>query len=128
MGIAGKTTKDMERAKFKDDENGDVAVNILGSGTFRPSGLNNGGKITVVTINNTTWTALPVTALADRNALSIQNDSTQNIKINYDNGVSGYVGITIFPNGERFYDITDDIIIYAKSETSSCEINVEELS
>lgn len=98
------------------------------SGSFTPSGLRNGGLITVVTVNQTTWTALPAAALANRNTLCIQNRSGQQIKINYSSGVVGYVGIAIDDGAERFYDITDDIILYCKSMASSCSVTVEEIA
>jgi hypothetical protein len=51
------------------------------------------------------------------------------VKLNYDAGVSGFVGASVFPGGERFYGITDNIILYAKSEPGfTCQVTVEELS
>ncbi len=95
---------------------------------FTVSGLKIGGRITEVELNTSTWTALPSTALASRNALSIQNRSGIEIKINYDNSVSSYTGIVIPNNGERYYDISDSIIIYAKSLTGTPIINIEEIA
>lgn len=88
------------------------------------------GKVTEVAISNTTWTALPATPLTNRNVLTIQNPqaTAQDIKVNYDNTVSGYVGLIILPGSERFYSVTPGVIIYAKSATSSCTLNIEELS
>lgn len=98
-------------------------------GSFAPSGLKNGGAVTEVTLNDSTWTALPGTSLTDRNAIAIQNLSGNEIKINYDNGVSGYVGMTIPDGGERQYDLTDAITIYGKAESGATPtITVEELS
>lgn len=92
-------------------------------------GLSRAGKITIVSINQTTWTALPASALAFRNAINIQNETAQKVKVNYDNTTVGFVGMTVFANGgERQYAITPAIVIYAKSETSTIDINVEELS
>lgn len=100
------------------------------TGTFSPSGLKNGGKVTEVDIDDTTWTAIPGTALTLRNALSIQNRTGVECKINYDNAVVGYVGIVIPDAGERFYDITDDIVVYAKAAPGSGTVTlfIEELS
>lgn len=98
------------------------------SGNVTVSGLTTGGKVTEVTIDNTTWTALPPSALTLRNALAIQNRSGQEMKVNYDNSVVGYVGMVIPDGGQRFYDITDSIVIYGKSATSSITINVEEIA
>jgi hypothetical protein len=124
---------DLERAKFVDpDETGDVAVRVFAdnfSGTFTPSGLNVSGRVTEVTLSDSAWTALPTTALTNRNAISIQNWSGTQIKVNYNNGVSGYVGMVITGSGgERSYDITDDIVIYAKAQSGTPTITVEELA
>tara|TARA_R110000868_G_scaffold132464_6_gene343579 strand:- start:290 stop:673 length:384 start_codon:yes stop_codon:yes gene_type:complete len=119
---------DREYAKFQEDEAGLVRIRTITEGSLRPQGLRTGGRITEVTINASTWTALPVTALTDRNALGIQNRSGQEIKINYDNTTVGYVGVYMDDGEQRFYDITDDIQIYAKSSSSSCAVVVEEIS
>lgn len=92
------------------------------------SGLRIAGRITEVELNDTTWTALPPTPLSKRNALSIQNISGVNIKINYNNTEVGYFGVQIASGLERFYDLTDEIQIYAKSQIGSPRIIVEELS
>ena len=121
------TTREYE--KFEEVA-GDVAVRVkpLGNFNVQLSGLNIGGRITSVSLNNTTWTALPSTPLSNRNAMSIQNTSAEEIKINYDNSVVGYVGVKISPDSERFYDVTENVIIYAKSSASSITIQVEELA
>ena len=93
-----------------------------------PSGLSVGGKITEVTLNSTTWTALPAVPLANRNAVGIQNRSGIEVKMNYDNTVVGYVGVVIPDSGERFYDITGAIILYAKSVSGTPKVIVEEIA
>ena len=113
------------------DTNGDLAIRTLSdaiTATFTPSGLFKEGKVTQVTLGDSTWTAMPSSALADRNAISIQNGSATDIKINYSNAVSGYVGITIKAGFERYYDIKDSIIIYGKSESGPVQVMVEELA
>jgi len=123
---------DRELDKFEDVSGETVVKTRVVSGAitgeFSPSGLINGGLITEVTLNSSTWTALPATPLSDRNALAIQNYSGQDIKINYDNSAVGYVGVLIKNESERNYDVKDTIIIYAKSSTSSCTVTVEEIS
>ena len=94
----------------------------------RNVGLTTGGKVTEVSINPTTWTALPSTALEDRNAVGVQNRTGQEIKVNYDPGVSGYVGMVVSNGSERTYDITDGIILYAKSIDTIVTVNVEEIA
>lgn len=111
--------------------NGDIAVRVSGanfSGTVSISGLREGGRITEVALNPTTWTPLPAVALLNRNALNIQNSSGEEIKVNYDSGVAGYKGIVIGSGSERSYDIQDDIVMYGKSVSSVVNINVEEIA
>ncbi len=93
-----------------------------------PSGLRTGGLVTVVALNSSTWTALPATPLSGRNAVAVQNYSGIEIKINYDTGVAGYVGMTVIDKSERQYDITDAIILYAKSASGTPSVNVEEIA
>lgn len=96
---------------------------------YQPSGLQNAGRHTVVTVNASTWTPLPANALSDRNAIAVQNNTATNVKLNYSNAISGYVGMTIRKNGgERQYDIKDTIILYAKSESGTVNLDVEEIS
>lgn len=97
-------------------------------GVVSPSGLRNGGLITAVNLSSGVWTALPPNALPGRNAICIQNISGVEIRIQYDNSVSGYFGVTIASGAERFYDITDAIQIYAKASAGSPIIVVEEIS
>ena len=126
-----RNISDREYDKFVDDGSGNTAVRVSGanfSGSFSVSGLKNGGKVTEVTIDDTSWTALPTSALSNRNAMAIQNYSGQDVKLNYDNAIVGYVGVLLKDGNERFYDISDSIIIYAKSSSSSCTLIVEELS
>lgn len=99
------------------------------TGVFSVTGLKTAGLVTEVSINDTTWTALPATPLSARNAISIQNVSAVEIKLNY-SAVVGYVGVRLFPSGERFYDITDAIVLYAKAYpgAGTVTIVIEELS
>jgi len=106
-------------------------VNLIGgtvSGTFTSSGLQTAGKVTEVTLDSVTWTALPPTPLVNRNAIRIQNVGGVQLKLNYSSGIVGYVGMVLSDGNEVFYDITDTIIIYAKASSGTPTINVEELS
>lgn len=105
-----------------------VLINLPGGGTIRPAGLNIGGRVTEVTLNDTTWVALPSTPLAQRNALAIQNVSGVEMKVNYSSGIAGYEGIVIADGNERSYQISDTIIVYGKSALGSITVNVEELA
>lgn len=120
------TQKELE--KFDVNELGETVVRTTATGSFTFSGLKNGGKVSEVTLNSTTWTALPASALTDRNALAIQNHSGIEIKLNYDDTEPGYVGIIMTDGSERQYDITDAIVIYAKATSGNPVVNVEELS
>ena len=125
--IQPRNLSDADLASFY-EENGKVYRRTSVTGEIKPSGLNTGGKVTEVTLDTSNWTALPTTALSDRNAICIQNKSGTEIKINYNNSVVGYVGIVISNGSERFYDITDDIIIYAKASSGTPTINIEEIA
>lgn len=103
-------------------------VNATVTGQVTLKGLNIAGKMTEVTLNTATWTALPSTPLINRNAIRIQNQSGVEIKTNYDPLTVGYVGIKIAADGSDAYDITDNIIIYAKASAGTPKILVEELS
>jgi hypothetical protein len=114
----------LEKSKFEERGDGAVSVRTVS----QTSGLTKSGLVTIVAVNQTTWTKLPATALAGRNAVCIQNRSGQEIKINYSDAVVGYVGVVIPNNGERYYDISDDIAIWCKSTSSSANVTVEEIA
>jgi hypothetical protein len=100
------------------------------TGTLQVKGLNIGGRITSVSINDSSWTPLPAIPLANRNAMSIQNSSGVEIKINYDSTVATYFGVRLTPDTERYYDITDSISIFAKASPGSGTVSIiiEELA
>lgn len=119
-----------EHHKFEiDPATGYVQVRTTAKGTFTTSGLKTSGRITEITLDSVNWTPLPAIPLQKRNAISIQNqDATIPIKLNYDNTVSGFVGVIVGANSERHYDITDSIIIYAKSQSGNPKVVVEEIA
>ena len=129
-----KSLDDREYGKFELDDDGKVRVRTVTTGSLtgeiRPSGLNNLGRVTEVVLNDTTWTALPAAALTDRNAIGVQNLSGKEIKVNFSDLVSGYVGMVIADGSERTYDITDSIVLYGKVSTGlgNAVVNVEEIS
>jgi len=125
----------LEKEKFLETSNSETAVRVAiaageGSvtGEFTPSGLKIAGRILVVQINETTWTALPSTALENRNAISIINRSGVQIKINYSASIVGYIGVPIDNGSERFYDISDSIVVYGKSQSGTVDLIIEELA
>jgi len=105
-----------------------VIAGQVSRGVVTPSGLRNGGLITEVPLSAVTWTALPPVSLAGRNAVCIQNISAVEIRLQYDNTVVGYVGVSIASGSERFYDITDTIPLYAKASAGTPVIVIEEIS
>ncbi len=119
----------LEGQKFQLDTNSDVCVNVcLAPGSaVTPSGLGAftvAGQNKTVTLNSSTMTKLNDTAFAGK-AISIQNNTTIAIKVNFDSSVVTFTGTTINPEGERFYNIEFDIFAIAESGTPT--IDVEEL-
>ena len=93
-----------------------------------PSGLTIGGIITQVTLSDTIWTAVPSAAFSNRNGLGIQNESNIKIKVNFDNTEPGFIGWTVNAGGELFVDITESVLLYAKSESGSPTLTVMEVA
>ena len=121
---------DREMQKFEEVD-GDVAVRIKGTnfeGSVTVRGLTIGGRHSVVAINATTWTEVPASALTSRNLIVIQNNTGQDIKINYDDQVAGFVGILVRDGSERAYDIQGSIPIYVKCQTGTVNLDIEELA
>lgn len=98
------------------------------AGEFTATGLRKGGKLTKVTLNALTWTALPPVPLVERNALSIQNTSVTQIVLDYLDTNPAYEGVIVNSSAERFYSITDQIIIYAKAQAGTPTIMIEEIA
>jgi len=112
---------------------GDVSLTGEISGEFRPAGLTVGGLVTEVVIDDAMWYPLPPSPLANRNAISVQNQNLTatglECKLNYSAAVVGYVGPIVYAQGERFYSITDNIILYAKAKTGQTfTLTIEELA
>lgn len=107
----------------------DVFLYGTSGASFQVTGANIAGDHEEVTVPDNAWVALPGTALANRNAVNIQNNSGFEMKVNFDNGV-GYEGMTIPDGGERQYAMTENVIIYGRMApgSGSQAIDVEELS
>lgn len=85
----------------------------------------------MVSVNNLTWTAVPMSPQANRNTLSIVNLSGELVYYNFaaaDVDVAPYIGWPIFDQGVENIKITDSIVIYVKSSASAVKIMVRELS
>ena len=96
------------------------------NGAFTVDGLSIAGKVTEVAIT-VAWTALQASALANRNAMTIQNQGAADVKLGY-TGAGAYVGGIVAANSERFYNITDSITIFARTSAGSTTLLIEELS
>lgn len=99
------------------------------SGFLQTAGLRIAGKTSQVTVNDNSWTPLPTIPLINRNAISIQNFSGTGIKLTF-NPLDGSHGYLITNGSERYYDISDQILIYGRSISGggNATIIVEELS
>lgn len=117
--VAGQTTV---RTKLVDS---DITVDA----EFSPSGLRNGGRHSFVSVPDDSWVPLPAIPLTDRNGISIQNESGIDVKIRYVDTDPLWRGTRVSGNGgERFYDIKDTIVLYARAESGTAELIIEELS
>ena len=127
--VLRRTREDREWDKFTTCDDGNTAVRtaFCSVQSIQPSGLTTEGKITEVSLSASSWTALPATPLTDRNAISIQNLSGIEIKVNYLDSV-GYVGMVVASGSERFYDITDEIVIYGRAASGTPTVVVEEIA
>ncbi len=108
-------------------------TNITGgvvSGTFQQSGLTKQGRVTMLTIDSTTWYEAPASALSDRNNIEIQNPSTSasNIVWNYDNTAPATAGFQVPPGASRSLAITGSIPVYIRMVSGSATAVVEELA
>ena len=117
----------LETAKFELDSAGYVRLRTSATGTFIQSGLKIGGKITITAINSSTWTKVITTPLTDRNQINIQNESGQLVKLNYITPVA-FEGIHLKDGMERQYTIQGNIDIYARCDSGTCNINIEEIA
>lgn len=121
------TIEDRQFNSFTLDANGKVCRRICGDIGVSQNGLSIGGLITEVTLSTATWTALPPTPLANRNAMGFQNSTNETISVNFSTP-AGIVGWKVKPNGELFFDVTDAVIVYAKALTGSPMVTVMEIA
>jgi hypothetical protein len=80
------------------------------------------GDIYPLSVDNLSWTLVPL--VADRRAISVINESGQEIKLNYADNVD-YVGIPIRDGSERRYE--HRIPFYLRSEQSAIIILIENI-
>lgn len=114
-------------------------VNVLGglvsaTGEFTMSGLSEAIRTTTMTVGDTA-TALPATALANRNSITIVNYSATEIlyiggpTVTADRVIGITSGYEVNP-GEGFnLDITEDIVLYGRAESGqSILVKITELA
>lgn len=100
---------------------------IEGSVSFQ--GLSLQGRVTMVSLDATSWTALPAVSLPMRNSIAIQNQSGNGnvVMLNYSASAPAE-GIFIEDGGYRSMAITDQISIYARMASGIGTVAVEELA
>jgi hypothetical protein len=103
------------------------------SGTFSPTGLTKGLLVTTMTITDVA-TKIPLSALLERNAVSIQNKGAEILYLGNSNVTADSVegttsGWEIYAGSYMGFDITDAIDIYGICETGkSVLIKILELA
>jgi hypothetical protein len=98
------------------------------SGTVESTSPINSGKITKVTLDNTSWTAIPTSAAANRQGLGIQNLSGDNLLLNWSNTAPANEYIFVASGAERYYSAKTGAILYGRFQTiATGTIIVEEL-
>lgn len=107
-------------------------VNILNpiEGSVQFQGLRTQGRITHVALTSGAWTALPASALSNRNSLCIQNISGSGgvVLINYSILAASSEGFRIPDGGFKSMAITDSIAVYGRMLSGSGTVVVEELA
>lgn len=125
-----------------DDSNAWKFARFTDSGELKIAGVLNAdtvsaandAKITIVSINATSWTPLPTTARTGRISISVQNRSGFEIALNYETP-AGFVGKIYADQAEPVRDIKENVILYAKASPditsaglTTIDVIVEELA
>jgi hypothetical protein len=118
---------DLEQKKFEVDDNNDVRIRTTSTGTYTPTGLKTGLKITTMEITDVA-TPIPLAAFNQRNSISIYNkDSVNTVYVGPSNVTADTVigttsGWEMDAGSYLNFDITDSIIIYAICESGKTAI------
>ena len=102
-------------------------------GTFTPSGLTKGMRITTMNVGDVAI-KLPISALSERNAISIQNKGNStiylgNIDVTADTVIGTTSGWEVLAGSYMNFDVTDAIEIYGRCTTgNSVVIKILELA
>jgi hypothetical protein len=87
-----------------------------------------GGRITLVTLTNAAWTAIPAVAVANRQGLGIQNLAGNSVRLNWTNTAPAGEGILLGDGSERYYSVKASATLYGRFTTlASGVVTVEEL-
>lgn len=97
-------------------------------GEIISSGLKLGGAVDEVDIDDASWTEVSPTPIIGRNQINIQNESGQLVKLRYDDTEPTFKGVYLKSGVERQYTIQGAIKIYARCETGTAKLVVEELA
>lgn len=92
-------------------------------------GLSVAARITVVSLSETQWTALPALPLSGRSSVCIQNQSgtTEAMLLNYSSSAPAE-GIRIEDGGFRALSLGDGVTLYGRMVVGNGSVAVEELA
>jgi len=93
-----------------------------------PSDLES-GRVSIVSVPDSSWVALPTASLSGRVSLAVQNQSGVDLEVKYVNTGSFGTGMLIATGSERGYDLPEGVILYGRVASSGPkDIRVEELA
>jgi hypothetical protein len=115
---------DDDYKKLITDANGSLVTNS----NIQP--LAASGKITIVSLSSSSWTALPSTALNGRKSVSIQNQSDNGniVLINFSSSAPGTDGFRIDDGGTRSFMVGGSLVVYGRMKSGSGSVAVEEIA
>jgi hypothetical protein len=92
-------------------------------------GLGGSGRITIVALTASAWTALPTTALTDRNAILIQNQSDNGnvVLLNYSASAASE-GMRLEDRATKGVSLKSSIVLYGRMVSGTGSVAVEELA
>ena len=125
---AEKNINWLERYKFVEcpESSGLPAVKTVicdGNLSAQPQGFQTEGLIKAVEINDTTWTALPATPLTDRNALSVRNNTGQEIFVSFTATPTSADDVWDVPDKSSWNALmSDQVILYGKASSGTVKV------
>jgi hypothetical protein len=93
-------------------------------------GLGNAGRITVIALTASAWTALPTTPLTARASVFVQNQSGNGnvVLLNYSNTAGSGEGIQVADGGYKGASINGSVTLYGRMASGTGTVAVEELA